>query len=420
MDPSAPQFVPTRLKHNGQDNSTSIGSTEDGAPSERLTRAERTTWFESRIADIVATVGATTQISLNVRENLSKELQRFASEWKERENVVEYNENELLRNRIRNLERELNRANHEHVLRTKDLEHTIALQKEELDIKENQLNGKRLLWLASHPTSAHQKALDTYNSTLPGGELGAHMTSARDLQNAATANKRLNLPSTSLGRLSKTSLAAMEGAAQEEQSTGGLRRLGSSATLPTGSALPSAHSTYRDHNRTQPGTEMNFPANNMAVVPFQNPAPTPPDLGADYTADFTRIFTIIEGWCREYAHMVNPAQDRAIASGNQGLWTYMMRLTYPDPQSAHSHVMALLSNEQTRFWFVMRMAMTYCFDDIMHPKTFQQFNVAVSSKLKSIKDRLDAKPGTIPLVTRNFCCVLTFTLQFRRLTPARS
>jgi hypothetical protein len=53
---------------------------------------------------------------------------------------------------------------------------------------------------------------------------------------------------------------------------------------------------------TQPGTEINFPANNMAVVPFQNPAPPPSDLGADYTAEFTRIFTIIEGWCREYTH----------------------------------------------------------------------------------------------------------------------
>ncbi|KAM3075483.1 hypothetical protein ACMFMG_007630 [Clarireedia jacksonii] len=395
MDPSAPQFVPTQLKHNDKESisSSSTKDTGDGAPSEWLTRAEMTTWFESKIADIVSTVGATTQISLNVRENLSKELQRFASEWKERENVVEYNEHELLRNRIRHLERELNRVNNERILKIKELERTIELQKEELDIKENQLNGKRLLWLASHPASAHQKALDTYNSTLPGGEVGPYLASARDLQHAATANKRLNLPPTSLGRLSKTSLAAMEGAVQDEESTGGIiRRLESSTALPIGSALPSTHSTYRDHNRaTQPGTEINFPTNNMVVVPFQNPPP-PPDLGADYTAEFTRIFTIIEGWCREYAHMVNPAQDRGIASGNQGLWTYMMRLTYPDPQSAHSHVMALLSSEQTRFWFVMRMAMTYCFEEIMHPKTFQQFNNTVSSKLKSIKDRLDAKP----------------------------
>jgi hypothetical protein len=61
--PSAPQFVRTRLKHNGQGSSISSGSngddtffplcfssissgsTEDGAPSERLTRAEMTTWF---------------------------------------------------------------------------------------------------------------------------------------------------------------------------------------------------------------------------------------------------------------------------------------------------------------------------------------------------------------------------------------
>ncbi|PQE16877.1 hypothetical protein CJF30_00003582 [Rutstroemia sp. NJR-2017a BBW] len=397
MDPSAPQFVPTQLKHNGNESisSDSTKDTDDRPPSEWLTRAEMTTWFESRIADIVATVGATTQISLNVRENLSEELQRFASEWKERENVVEYNENDRLKNRIRHLERELNRANHDHISRTKELERTIALQKEELDIKENQLNGKRLLWLASHPPSAHQKALDTYNSTLPGGELGSNMTSAQGLQNAATANRRLNLPPTSLSRLSRASLAAMEGAVQDEQSTGGLlRRFESSKALPTGSALPSGRSNYRDHHHmaTQPATEINFPASNMAVVPFQTPAPPPPDLGADYTAEFTRIFTIIEGWSREYAHMVNPSQDRGIASGNQGLWTYMMRLTYPDPQSAHSHVMALLSNEQTRFWFVMRMAMTYCFEEIMHPKTFQQFNVAVSSKLKSIKDRLDAKP----------------------------
>jgi hypothetical protein len=79
----------------------------------------------------------------------------------------------------------------------------------ELDTKENQLNGKRLLWLASHPASAHQKALDTYNSTLPGVELGSHMASARDLQDAATANKLLNLPSTSLGSLHQSSVPAV-------------------------------------------------------------------------------------------------------------------------------------------------------------------------------------------------------------------
>jgi hypothetical protein len=63
------------------------------------------------------------------------------------------------------------------------------------------------------------------------------------------------------------------------------------------------------------------------------------------------------------------ANDQAIARSNDILWAYMMNCTYPrHRQDSHTHVMTLLNDLKhlkTRFWLIMRMAVTYYVKDVM-------------------------------------------------------
>jgi hypothetical protein len=57
---------------------------------------------------------------------------------------------------------------------------------------------------------------------------------------------------------------------------------------------------------------------------------------------------------------------QAIARSNDIPWAYMMNCTYPaHRQDSHTHVMTLLNDLKTRYWVIMRMAVTYRVKDVM-------------------------------------------------------
>ena len=69
---------------------------------------------------------------------------------------------------------------------------------------------------------------------------------------------------------------------------------------------------------------------------------------------------LIKGWGR------SSPMIQAIARSNDILWAYMMNCTYSGHrQDSHTHVMTLLDDLKTRYWFIMRMAVTYCVKDVM-------------------------------------------------------
>ncbi|KAB8299845.1 hypothetical protein EYC80_000091 [Monilinia laxa] len=411
MDPSANQFVlSSQVKHKNKENTSSGPSS--GSPQARRHRADiidnrsvsqgLQDWMERRIAGIIHTVRETSSIPPNVQENVGVELQNLLVDFTAQQVFVTQNEQQWMK-KVRDLERQLFDAVREFSDDTgedtrRELLDVIATQREQLQIKENQLNGKRILWLASHPPASQQRYSDNNPLRLPGGnsrpQLQLENTPSWGVDNFDYRTSG----STSMTRLSRSSLAAMENAAignttpptQEEYD-----RVKASVTVAVpDSALQSVPSILdlRDHQKIQTETAINHHRSELPLVPYKSPTDNIHDLCVEFTDDFAKLFGSMEGWSREYASIPNISGDRTIAATNQNLWTYMMSLTYNDPQSAHSHVMALLSNEKTRYWFVMRMALEYCFTQIMSINAFQQYNHGVHDHLASIKERLAAKP----------------------------
>jgi hypothetical protein len=143
-------------------------------------------------------------------------------------------------------------------------------------------------------------------------------------------------------------------------------------------------------------TEPGDPPPSMALVLHSkddDPAP-------EYQAGFATIYALIEGWVKTYSSIPNLANDQAIARSNDILWAYMMNCTYPGHrQDSHTHVMTLLNDLKTRYWFIMRMAVTYCVKDIMSIDAFYKFSNEVDTILAEVKKKLQER-GMLYLCTR--------------------
>ncbi|QSZ34706.1 hypothetical protein DSL72_007561 [Monilinia vaccinii-corymbosi] len=411
MDPSADQFVPSsQAKHKKRESSCS-GPT-GGSPQDRRNRAEVADhrsvpqgfqdWMERRIEAIINTVRETSVIPPKVQENFAIELQNLLVDFTAQQVFVIQNEQQWV-NKVRDLERQLSRAasdysNEDGEDSRRELLNVIATQREQLQIKENQLNGKRILWLASHPPASQLRLSDNYPLRLPSSNSRPQLQLENTPSWSNSNSNYRNNGKTSMTRLSRSSLAAMENAAignvtspsQEEYN-----RVKASVTVAVpDSALQGVPSILdlRNHRTSETETVINHRRSHLPLVPYKSPTDNIHEMCTEFTNDFAKLFGSMEGWCREYASVPNISGDRTIAATNQNLWTYMMSLTYNEPQSAHSHVMALLSNENTRYWFVMRMALEYCFTQIMSINAFQRYNHGVHDHLASIKERLAAKP----------------------------
>lgn len=413
MDPSVPQFVPSQPKNDNKGSGSTSGLPFTSPPSIRGHRAEvfdhrsndqrLIEWMQTRFNHIIMTIKETSSIPKNVQDNVAAELRNFIVDFSAKQTLATEAEERLI-NKIRELERKLIAASRDYADEPgaptiKELETVIARQREELQIKENQLNGKRILWLASHPPASQQR-VDSSSFNLPHSS-SRSQTQLRLEAPPSINNSLVNYRTTgnsSMARLSRASLAAMESAAvgdnvsptQEEYN-----RVKSSVTVAVpDSALESMPSILDLHNYRNSETEtvINQRRSQMPIVPYKNPTVSINEMCISFTKEFGEMFGSMEGWCREYCCVPDLAGDRIIASTNQNLWNYMMSLTYKDPQSAHSHVMALLGNKDTRHWFVMRMALEYCFTQIMSIKSFEQYNHGVHAHLDSIKKRLVAKP----------------------------
>ncbi|EMR85332.1 hypothetical protein ACHAPC_009508 [Botrytis cinerea] len=418
MGPTTSQFAPSQpTAHNTRASISSSSVSLASPPPPRGHRAEVVDnrnrsqslqdWMETRITQIIRTIRDTVSIPQQVQENIGAELQKFLVDFAAQQVFVTQSV-EFYQTKLRDLESQLQEAYSESgddsgEPSKRELLAIIASQREELQLKENQLNGKRILWLASHPPASQQRG-DPNPLNLPSlngrSQSQLRLEAPPSSYNNSHSGYRGNGP-TSMTRLSRASLAAMESAAvggqvsptQEEYN----RVKASVSVAVPDSALENVQSisNLRNNLNSETETVVDHRRSQLPLVPYRElPAhvPTVHEISVAFAKDFSDIFALAEGWARSYCCIPNIQEDRAIASSNQALWNYMTKLTYNDPQSAHSHVMALLSSENTRFWFVMRMAMSYCFDNIMTLKTFEQYNDTVAAHLAKISQQLTARP----------------------------
>ncbi|KAF7862873.1 uncharacterized protein EAF02_010422 [Botrytis sinoallii] len=400
MDPTTSQFVssqPSSHNKRGSISGSSVSLTSPPPP--RGHRAEvfdnrnrsqsLQDWMETRITQIIRTVRDTTSIPQQVQDNIGAELQKFLVDFAAQQVFVTQSV-EFYQTKLRDLESQLQEAysesgDHSGELSKCELLAIIASQREELQLKENQLNGKRILWLASHPPASQQRG-DPNPLGLPSLN-GRSQSQLRLEAPSSYSNSRSGYRgsgSTSMARLSRASLAAMESAAvggQASPTQEEYNRVKASVSVAVpDSALENVQSisNLRNNLNSETETVINHHRSQLPLVPYREPpahVPSVHEISVAFTKDFSDIFALAEGWARTYCCIPNIQEDRAIASSNQALWNYMTKLTYNDPQSAHSHVMALLSSENTRFWF-----------------TFEQYNNGVAAHLASIREQLTARP----------------------------
>jgi hypothetical protein len=260
----------------------------------------------------------------------------------------------------------------------------------QVTVQEEQLKGKRALWLESNPgSSARREAMnaamrDPFSSPSVSQHTGFDSGYLGGVGGSVASSSIRSPPQSSFGQ--PTPSLAPIGAPR------GPRRRGN---LPTGSALPAKvlpastwtePSSFRNF-KTEPSTP---PLPSMALVPFSNET----DPAPRYKAEFTKIYELVEGWVKSYANLPNLGNDQKIARSNNVLWDFMMNCTYPGQrQDAHTHVMTLLNDPNTRCWFVMRMATTYLTKDIMTLGVFHKFSPATDAEFDEVKKKLQELRG---------------------------
>ena len=152
--------------------------------------------------------------------------------------------------------------------------------------------------------------------------------------------------------------------------------------LPAGAIYGSCQTFH-----TEPGTPPH-PSRSTALVVHKSDE----ELAEEFKSAISKLYELIEDWVRKYCCIPNQGNDRAIASGNDVLWDYMMNCTYPGHrQDSHTHVSALLNNPDTRFWFIMRMATQYCVKDIMSIKAFRSYNKGIERTIDTILLKLQGR-----------------------------
>jgi hypothetical protein len=264
---------------------------------------------------------------------------------------------------------------------------------ERLRKQEEQLAGKRALWLQANPgSSARRDAMvamrEPYNTPTHGSFLTNNISS---LGSPSDSNMQKNE--------SKQPVKSFLGPPPvmkfpPNAPTGPSNKLARKPNLPTGRAEPSlieAATMSAMHSRSsRPYTTEPPEETSMAMILHKDDTyvdPSPP-----YQAAFEELYEMIQGWVQRFSAHPNRESDRMIASGNQLLWEYMLNCTYPENvQDAHNHSQLLLNDINSRYWFVFRMIVQYCVKDIIGVKNFKCFSTEVYRIIHYVHDQLKVR-----------------------------
>lgn len=122
----------------------------------------------------------------------------------------------------------------------------------------------------------------------------------------------------------------------------------------------------------------------------------------EFKATISMIYRLMHNWVKEHASKPNIDKEQAIAQSKEQLWGYMIHCTLPgaQKQDAQAHIVSLLETEYTRTWFIMRLALSYCFQDILSVHTFKRFSPEVAKTVENALDHLQERGKTaMPMLT---------------------
>lgn len=379
-------------------------------------------------------INRTPTVPRNVQESLNNELRAIAREYNEKQRIVQQemeqgkavinsqqaqidcierqlrtvivdrNEARAERDKLLQSFNQLHLERKESKERLNDMEKTwvktheelrnrVTQLEEDLKIRDEQIMGKRSIWMETHSSSARRSiqtgSRDPFQT--PSGNHGSAtgiMSTMTSPQIESPLTKNFPRPPSFQDPLSSSAQMNAPAGPSTQLTLPARRR----PNLPTGRAQP-AHEALtctlsgangaRDHIETEPGD-----VGSMALIVHQKDE----DLVPQYMAAFLKQYGLIEEWAKKYANIPNPNTDRQTARSNDSIWAYMMNLTYPNHrQDAHTHVVTLLSNADTKFWFVMRMAGQYVFKNILAISAFYGFSNAIDKTLEHVKIKLEER-----------------------------
>lgn len=159
---------------------------------------------------------------------------------------------------------------------------------------------------------------------------------------------------------------------------------------------------YHDVNAVNPGSraETGSPVeDSKALVPFR----TEDEIAQEFREEFDATYELIEGWVRNYAHIVNDdlSQDQSL-SHDENLWPFMLSCTYTNFSDAHEHVILLLRNPATRSSLLMRVIIQYLYLKMWKATAFSDFNPKYREKLELMEMQLNIKG-------KSFCIFLSYS-----------
>ncbi|KAF4628284.1 hypothetical protein G7Y89_g9866 [Cudoniella acicularis] len=395
-----------------------------------MTIGQLSVYLQERLAQLQTRIKHTPGIPTNVQNLLIEECRTIGQEFNEQQRHLKHqieviqNENiqlsaqlldaqeklktsiqdrDTLQSRVDKLLQEAEKSDKEWDIAMQHLQATNASLMEKIAMQEEQLKGKRALWLDSNPHASAQRR-DAMKATIRDP---FHSPSASG--NSGVGSQMSNIDSPAPSPLKSSFSGTFSGPPPQMAPSGAptgpaiprgpRRRAHLNIQLPVGKAEQRSHmalpaswqkfpSTANKIFNTEPGDTPPAPPPSMALVVHTKAE----DPAEDYTNAFGKLYALIEGWVKTYANEPNVTNDQKVARSNDVLWAYMMNCTYPGHrQDSHTHVMALLSEPQTRYWFMMRMCVTYCVKDIISIKTFYSYSDLVNKQLEEVRTKLQER-----------------------------
>jgi hypothetical protein len=302
----------------------------------------------------------------------------------------------------------------------------VAQLKRKIASQDEQLSSKRALWLEQNPESsprrdAMKKLHDPFTSSSSPSSHGYTGSSQENKNSHVTPHVAIPTGPSNRGGTSSLRRGALplptarpQHAAQVPVVPGSYlsskispTERGSQPQNPAGKLFPeSNHSLVAPFPAYSVGNTSTYNPRSQHITPTVEPStsggthssgalvlhPGNEDGSGEWAASFSFLYSLIEGWTRSYAHQPNLVNDQNIANKNQALWGFMMNCTYPGrAQDSHSHVMLLLNDFNTRRWFVMRMCVSYCVQEILDYSAFRGYKDITDRKLSEIREGLQIR-----------------------------
>jgi hypothetical protein len=297
--------------------------------------------------------------------------------------------------------------------------HNSDLQ-QQLQIQEEQLRGKRALWMSQNPqNSVRREAVVAINGDPFSSPALSQQATNNGFASGFGSPALSGVPHFSHGNLTNTSMQddsqflrsinALSFAGSETPTHGSTRRRG---LLPSGNPTlrPAVGPSYDQvisslaslPQNTEPGSPE--PVSHQVVVHSQTGntvGQSKFELASRYEKDFKDIFSMAEKWCMAYASIPNLDNERKVQSTMPVLWDFMMNCTYPNSRpDSNVHVSTLLQDSKARFSFCQRMMITYFTTAVLVLEEFEAFSPDTAASLCACKEALNER-GLASEVRRN-------------------